>query len=115
MRHLFFLFLLLFFPKAVVLSQTVNMVTQDKVKAKVLEKKDPNNKAIESITAEKNNSPSEENSNIIKSTSPTLKKSVFPKNQKVGPAIFYVKNDQPIDQNQYMVDLKNAAEKNKKP
>lgn len=114
MRHLFFLFLLLFFPKAVVLSQTVNTETENKSKAKILKKIETNNKTIETTAAEKNKSPLEENSETTSSTSPVLQKNTFPKNQKVGPAVFYIKNDQPINQNQYMVELKNASQKNKK-
>jgi len=114
MRHLFFLFLLLFFPKAVVLSQTVKRETQNKTKVKFLEKIETNNKTIETTTAEKNSSPLKKNSETTSSTSTVLQKKTFPKNQKAGPAVFYVKNDQPIDQNQYMVELKNASQKNKK-
>ncbi len=113
MRNLFFLFLVFFLSNATSFSQTTN--SKPYSKEIVIEKNRSSFDSIQYVKTEKTINSLEKASAKTSSDSLVFQKNAFPKNQKASPAIFYVKNNQPIDQQQFMIKLKNASQKNKKP
>jgi hypothetical protein len=50
-------------------------------------------------------------SNLPANSGPVFQKNAFPADQKLAPAVFYVKNDKPAERSEYMQGLQSESSK----